>query len=137
MRSPSTYLLTLVAVLALGNLWCTFHRSGIPVSLTGRVEAVEVRREKHPGLDDVHLVTIGGRQIHLDAEVAAHLAEGEAVRKAAWSRHMETRGGSLAVVPSRDFLRMALAMPLVAMLALALLRRRRLPSTPTPRSEAR
>ncbi len=125
MRSPRTYLLVLAALLALGNLWFTFHRSGIPAALTGRVGRVEVRPEKHPGLDDVHLVTVAGREIHLDAEVATLLAEGDEVRKSAWSTEIEVHGRTDAIGVSRDFLRMALAMPLLMALAVVLLWRRR------------
>jgi hypothetical protein len=110
-----------VALLALGNLWSTFHRSGIPVALTGRVERVEVRREKHPGLDDVHLVTISGRRIHLDADVAALVQEGDEVRKPAWSTHLTTPRGTSRIGLSRDFRRMIVAMPVAFVLALLLL----------------
>lgn len=121
MRSPSAYLLALVALMALGNLWFTLRRSGIPVSLTGTVERVEIRREKHPGLDDVHLVTISGSEIHLDADVASLLRVGDETRKAWGATGLTTPRGESRIKPSKDFLRMAVAMPLVVGLALLLL----------------
>ncbi len=125
MRSPRRYLLVVVLVLAAGNLWATFHRSGIPVGLTGRVERVEVRHEKHPGLDDVHLVTISGRETHLDADVASWVREGDEVCKRAWSVELTTPRGVRRLGVSRDFGRMAVAMPLMVVLALFLLGRGR------------
>ena len=121
MRSPSAYLLALVALLALGNLWFTFRRSGIPATLTGTVESVEVRREKHPGLDDVHLVTISGREIHLDADVASLLRVGDETRKAWGSTALTTPRGRSHIAPSKDFWRMIIAMSLLFGLALLLL----------------
>ena len=121
MRSPSAYLFALAALLALGNLWFTFHRSGIPVSLTGTVERVEVRQEKHPGLDDVHLVTISGREIHLDAEVASLVEPGDEIQKGQWSTSLTTSRATRGIRPSKDFWRMVLAMPLLVGLAALLL----------------
>ena len=125
MRSPSAWLLVLVVLLAAGNLGSTLSRSGIPAELTGYVERVEVRREKHAGLDDAHLVTIGERELHLDAEVAALLHEGDEVGKAAWSTDLVIQGHKHRVGLSKDFIRMALAMPLLVILAGGLLWRRR------------
>jgi len=122
LRSPSAYLLVLVGLLCVGNLWTTFHRSGIPVALTGRIERVEVRPEKHPGLDDVHLVTVSGRTTHLDAEVASLLLEGDEIRKASWSAELTTPRGTSRLDVSRDSWRMLLAMPILLGLAVALLR---------------
>lgn len=122
MRSPRTYLLALVVLLALGNLWSTFHRSGIPAALTGRVGRIEVRPEKHPGLDDVHLVTVSGDETHLDSESAALLRDGDDIRKDSWSAELTTPRGTSRLRLSRDFWRMLLAMPLLIGLAVALLR---------------
>lgn len=125
MRSPSALLLALAAVLCCGNLWVTFHRSGIPVALDGYVERIEVRREKHPGLDDVHLVKVAGSVTHLDANVAGLLHEGDRLDKRAWSTELVTPRGTRRLGLSRDFWRMLIAMPLLAGLAVLLLRRGR------------
>ena len=63
MRSPRWWVLAVVVALAAANVWVTFRRSGIPASLDGTVDRIEVRPEKHPGLDDVHLVTIAGKEV--------------------------------------------------------------------------
>ena len=122
MRSPRLYLLVLLLALALANLWSTFHRSGIPVALSGRVERVELRTEKHPGLDDVYLVRVGGRTTHLDADVASLFEVGADVQKAAWSRSLTTSRGVQQISVSTDFKRMTIAMPLIVALGLILLR---------------
>ena len=124
MRSPRTYLIALVLVLAAGNFWATFHRSGIPVGLSGRVERVEVRHEKHPGRDDVHLVTVAGCEVHLDADVASLVREGDDISKSAWSTQLTTPRGTQELGVSKDFQRMTIAMPLMIGLGLLLLRRR-------------
>ena len=126
MRSPRRYLLAFGVILALGNLGATFHRSGILISLTGQVEAIEVVHQKHPGSDDVYFVAIAGRKIHLDADVASLMSEGDTVRKGAWSTSLETPRGIASIGVSRDFTRMAVAMPLiVALVSILLLRDRR------------
>ncbi len=121
---PRFLLLALCGGLALGNLWTTFCRSGIPVGLSGVVESVEVRREKHPGLDDVWLVRVGGREVHLDAEVASLVRLGDGLRKPAWSAELVTPRGTFGVSVSKDFRRMAVAMPLLIGLAVFLCWRR-------------
>ncbi len=125
MRSPRPWLFLLVVVLAAGDAWVAFRRSGIPVALDGRVERIDLRREKHPGLDDVYLVTIGPREVHLDDAVARQLAVGEHAHKDAWSTRLETSHGPIALAPSKDTGGMARAMPLLVILALGLLLPRR------------
>ena len=67
--------------------------------------AIEVGTEKHPGIDDVWMVTIdGGRELHLDYEVARTLDEGVELDKPAWSRTIELAAGpDVELTPSRDF----------------------------------
>ena len=89
----------------------------------GVVEGVEVRREKHPGLDDVHLVRISGCETHLDAGTASLIRVGDEIRKPAWSATLTTPQGTSSIRLSRDFRRMTVAMPLVTLLVLFLLRR--------------
>lgn len=112
-------------LLAGANVWSTFQRSGIPVTLHGRVEHVEVRPEKHAGLDDVHLVRIAGDEFHLDPSVALRLQVGDEIRKDAWSLSLETPREHFALGLSRDCVRMLLAMPILVGLAWLLLRRAR------------
>ena len=100
-------------VLAVGNVAATFWRSAIPMAFEGHVSEIEVRREKHPGLDDVHLVHVDGSVRHLDAEIALQLAPGDRVSTAAWRSELRTPRGTLALGLSKDAQRMALAMPLL------------------------
>jgi hypothetical protein len=115
--------LVIVAGLALGNLSVTFLRSTIPLAVRGTVRALETRTESHPGVDDVHLVTIGGRRLHIDAAVASHLQIGDSVQKRAWSRTLHTSRGAVRLNPSAEVWGMAITMPLIAALALLLLPR--------------
>jgi len=119
--------LVAVATLAFGNLSVTFLRSTIPLAIRGKVSALETRRESHPGVDDVHLVTIGDRRLHIDAEVASHLQIGDSVEKGAWSRTLQEPRGTVRLNPSADVWGMAITMPLIAALAMALFWRRQLP----------
>ncbi|MEZ6010222.1 MAG: hypothetical protein R3F05_21005 [Planctomycetota bacterium] len=122
MRSPRVHLLILAVLLAAGNVAWTFMRSGVPFSLEGTVERIEVRREKHPGLDDVHLVTIGGQTLHVDADVAGALREGDRVSKQAWSWSLSTPREQVRLGLSNDARGMLVAMPLLVLLGLVALR---------------
>lgn len=103
-----------MVLLCLGNLWTTFLRSGIPLGIDGRVDSIEIRNEKHPGVDDVHLVGVGGRVLHLDKAFVQQLEEGDTVRKRPWSTSGKVGGKTLKLGASRDFYGMVFAMVLVA-----------------------
>jgi hypothetical protein len=69
MRSPEAartgaVALLLVAVVLFAALaaWSLAVRSTIPMALDGAVTGIEIRQEKHPGVDDVWLVAIDGEQ---------------------------------------------------------------------------
>ena len=100
------------------NLYVLIYRSLIPVSVDGVVTGTEVRIEKLPGTDDVHIVVVDGRQIHVDPSIEGALSKGERVSKAAFSTSLETSDGPLPLRPSTGFWRMLIVMP--AMLALTL-----------------
>lgn len=118
-RSAATWFLVTVAVLfAVANVAVTVHRSLIPVGLDGVVESIEVREEKHPGVDDVWLVSVGGRRVHADAGIASQLAEGERVDKARWDRRLRVDGTAMPLRLSSDATGMLWVMPVV-LLALA------------------
>lgn len=62
--------------------WVLVERSTIPTELQGTVTAIELRHEKHPGVDDVWLISVDkGPLHHVDADVAALLEKGDRVRK--------------------------------------------------------
>lgn len=120
-------MLVAAAALAVSNLSVTLLRSTIPLSIHGSVTALETRLESHPGVDDVHLATISGRTLHIDADVAGHLRIGDLIEKKAWSRTLHTSQGRIRVGPSPDVWGMAITMPLILALVPVLLRRRRSP----------
>ena len=108
------------------NIGATVHRSLIPVELRGRITSVEVRHEKHPGVDDVWLIGVGQRRLHTDAATAKQLTEGTTVAKKAWSRTLTAHGRPLPLRLSRDAVGMLWVMPLaVAAAAAAMLGGRR------------
>ncbi|HVE76638.1 MAG TPA: hypothetical protein VND22_07725, partial [Actinomycetota bacterium] len=120
LRSPRAAVLVFVLSLAAANLAVTFNRSLIPQSIDGRVDQVERRFEKHVGLDDVFLLTVGGRTTQIDATLAGAVEQGDRVKKRAFSRTLTTPDGDITLSPSREFWRMAVAMPVLFGLALFL-----------------
>jgi hypothetical protein len=118
LRSPKLVLGLGTLALCVFNLYVLIYRSLIPVSVDGVVTGTEVRIEKLPGTDDVHIVVIDGRQIHVDSSIEGALSKGERVSKAAFSTSLETSDGPLPLRPSTAFWRMLIVMP--AMLALTL-----------------
>ena len=111
------------------NIGATVHRSLIPVGLDGTVARVEVRREKHPGIDDVWLVDVGQRRVHADASIAQRLPEGTAVSKPPWSATLTADGQRIPLRLSGDAVGMLWVMPLAvaaAAAAMAAARRRQL-----------
>jgi hypothetical protein len=114
------------ALLAVG---ATVSRSLIPHGVDAIVSAVEVRREKHPGVDDVWLVHLDdGRRLHVDAALASRLREGSRVAKARGETQVAVDGAPVVLDFSRDALGMLWVMPLTllsgAAAAAASLRRR-------------
>jgi hypothetical protein len=60
-------LLSLGCLFASGNIWFAAVRSTIPRTLHSLVVHKEIRREKHPGRDDVYLVELEhGQRIQVD-----------------------------------------------------------------------
>jgi hypothetical protein len=123
-------LLAVVLALAMGNLWFTLLRSGIPRAFAGTVERIELREEKPGADDDVYLVTVGARTMHLDAEVARELRERESISKRAWSAEIRTPRGPIRLHPSHDVVGMAVVMPVVIVLAVGMIFLGRRPSRP-------
>lgn len=118
MLSPKRALVILLVMFSLGNLVFTFARSGIPYDLTGRVESVVINSEKDPGIDDVWLVRIEGREpVHLDNRIAAQLKEGEQLIKPRFGRTIaRPQGEDIGLSPSREVWGM---IPVLLVLALS------------------
>jgi len=120
-RSAAVLLFFTGAALVAGNLWYTAARSTIPLAIDGRIAAREVRFEKHPGSDDVCLLTLAdGRVLQVDAAVFAALDDGQSLHKRAWQHAIERDGQPLPLEWSADAQGMWPTMG-VAVLALILL----------------
>lgn len=136
MRSPdrraAAVLLVLAAAFAVIAVTATISRSLIPRAMDGTVDRVEVRTEKHPGIDDVWLVHVNGDVIHVDATTATDLEQGAELQKAAWSRTLTVDGQAIDLHLSHDARTMLWVMPLtllcVAGAAMADSRRRSPPA---------
>jgi hypothetical protein len=111
--SPRTAVLVIAALLAAGNLAETFRRTTIPLAIEGAVTDEKMFFEKQRGVDDIHLVTIGDRTLHVTKPVAELMEIGDRVQKQAWSRSISVNGERSRLSPSQDFLGMLIVMPVV------------------------
>ena len=103
-------------------------RSTIPVAIDAEVTSVEVREEKHPGVDDVWLVGLDDGTHHLDAAVARTVQVGDRVVKERFSRTLLVDGEPVALRLSDDarmMLGVAPGTAAVAVVLAALLGKRR------------
>ena len=121
MRSLNLLALGLLFVaLCIGNLMITADRSLIPRSLDAAVLHTEIKREKHPGLDDVHFLKLSdGQTLHVDKTLAEQLEVGMRIRKVAWQRELIAGEGKILLEYSNDFRGMLWAMPLCILVAFA------------------
>lgn len=127
MRSPEAarrgaVALLLVAVVLFAALaaWSLAVRSTIPLALDGTVTSIETRQEKHPGVDDVWLVAIGGERRHLDTEIAEALSVGDHVTKERWDTRLEVNGEERSLHLSHDSRSMLFLAPILALTAAVL-----------------
>lgn len=118
---PALVLLLSGMLFAALAAWALVVRSTVPSSVDGTVTAVEVRREKHPGVDDVWMVTVDDEAPrHLDRSVATLVSEGDRVRKDPWASVLHVDGRAYPLTLSRDARRMLLLAPVVTVLLAAL-----------------
>jgi hypothetical protein len=109
------------AVFAALAAWSLVARSTIPAELDGTVTAIELRHEKHPGVDDVWMVAVDEDGLrHVDVEVAALLSEGDRLRKEAWATTLVVEGEPHAVSLSDDARAMLVLAPALVVLIGAL-----------------
>lgn len=118
-RLAVVVLIALGLGLALANLWVTAARSTIPLTLQTRLLNREIRREKHPGQDDVHLWMLDDRRtLHVDAAVYSAVPHvGARLEKHRGDRVLRVGDRAVSLDWSADFRGMARVMP-VLMLAL-------------------
>jgi hypothetical protein len=113
-------LITAAVVLAAGNIWYAAARSTIPLSLHDQVVDIEMRREKHPGKDDVYLLQLrSGRVLQIDPTIARVITPGSQISKDAWSRTLQIDSQAMDLKWSPDFYGMIRAMPAMMLLLLA------------------
>jgi hypothetical protein len=115
MRLPSAaiiLLLLLLVSLAGGNLWFTAARSTIPLSLNATVLDMELKREKHDGVDDVHLLRLNDqRTIVVDERVFEAIETQRHISKAAGDRELLVDGIPTPLDWSDDYCGMRIVMP--------------------------
>jgi hypothetical protein len=124
-RLPAVALALTAWVFAAAACWTVVDRSTIPSMVDATVTAVEVRPEKHPGVDDVWMVTFeGSSPMHIDAAVAARMSVGARVEKGRWEASMTVDGQPHDLRLSQEAHRMLLLAPLLALVltGLALVR---------------
>jgi len=102
----------------------TTNRSAIPQQLDGTITQIEVLAEKRPGVDDVYMVWLDQRRIHLDPELAKQLREGDPISKTRWAKQLQTPRGTVSLKLSRDFWGMVWTLPLIGWVGLWLFRRK-------------
>jgi hypothetical protein len=101
--------------------WSLVARSTIPAELDGTATAIELRHEKHPGVDDVWMVSVdGGGLRHVDVEVATLLSEGDRLHKEAWDTTLMVEGEPHGLSISDDARAMLALAPVVVVLVGAL-----------------
>lgn len=122
-------LLAAVAFTALAA-WSLAARSAIPSRVDGTVTSIETRHEKHPGVDDVWIVSVDGEPRQLDAALAQALSVGDHVAKERWQTHLEVDGEEHALRLSHDCRAMLLLAPVVLLVATGLALPRRRPGNP-------
>ena len=93
------------------NLAETFGRSVIPFPLQGKIRNLELRREVIPGVDDMHLLTVGKRVLQIDAALAGQLQIGDSISKRGWENSLHTPRGRVRLTLSKDFWGMLTVMP--------------------------
>lgn len=119
MRSANRFVaIILVAIglaLCIGNLWFTAARTTIPLALDLTVVDKEIRHEKHPGFDDVHLVRASnGNVMVVDGVIHDAISLGERITKERWSRQLNIGEQQLDLNWSADVRGMMWAMPTTA-----------------------
>lgn len=106
-------LLLLGIAFAAGNVGFAAMRSTIPTELHGNVTRKQRLLEKHPGVDDVCMITLGDhRPIQVDRSVFDLVKVSQSVDKRAWAKIMEVDGKETTLEWSADFYGMLWAMPL-------------------------
>jgi hypothetical protein len=106
--------LVLALGITTGNVWIAAARSTIPVQLEEEIANKEMRREKHPGRDDVYLLRLeSGKTLQVDGAVFDAVNVGESISKQAWSKQLVVEGRTIEMKWSSDLRGMLWAMPAI------------------------
>ncbi len=117
MLSPKNVVVAGLVIMAAGfafaNVWFSAARSTIPIAIDGIASFKEMRLEKHPGVDDVYLLTIDGeRVLQVDRAVHEAIRLGADLKKQPWQTSMDVNGRGVDLDWSTDARRMPWAMAL-------------------------
>ena len=112
-------LLLIATALAAWNIWISAERSTIPLALDANVASLEVRREKHPGKDDVYLLQLEPpRSLVVDQAVLQSVTAGDHLKKEAWAESLQIGDQNVPLNWSRDARGLVIAMPLLLVIHL-------------------
>ena len=112
-------LLLIATALAAWNIWISAERSTIPLALDANVASLEVRREKHPGKDDVYLLQLEPpRSLVVDQAVLQSVTAGNHLNKEAWAESLQVGDQNVPLNWSRDARGLVIAMPLLLVIHL-------------------
>ncbi|WP_243059398.1 hypothetical protein [Nocardioides sp. SR21] len=101
--------------------WTLVARSTIPAELDGTVTGIELRHEKHPGVDDVWMISVDDGDLrHVDTHVADLVDVGDAVEKSAWDTSLLVNGEPRPLSLSDDARAMLLLAPIIAVVVVSL-----------------
>ncbi|HVM16808.1 MAG TPA: hypothetical protein VM290_04460 [Gaiellaceae bacterium] len=122
MRSRSgVAIVAVAATLAALGLAAMAARGLYGVAVAGVVTRIEVRHEKRPPVDDVHLLHLDGRVVHVDGRVADAVRVGDRVEKGVLETRLRVEGEAVPLAPSVDLRRSLVALPVLLALVVALL----------------
>jgi len=116
-------LLAGLLLLALGTWLTVCDRALIRPGLDAGVLVKEIRTEKHPPLDDVHILVLedeSGVRVErrVDGNLFDSMDEGDRLHKEAWSHDLSVSGRTLPLRLSSESRGTALAMTAIAAIAL-------------------
>ncbi len=117
---PMIVLVSLGVIFSGANVWFTAARSTIPLSIQGVISQKQLLIEKHPGVDDVYVITLdGNRKLHVDAILYDALLEKQSIAKKAWENSILVDGNVVPLTWSSDARAMIWAMPCTLLICLA------------------
>jgi hypothetical protein len=119
-RAGALALVATAVLFAALAAWTMVARSLIPIQVAGTVEDIEVRAEKHPGVDDAWFVTIDGDERHVDTDLAKSLRVGDTVRTERRSRTLVVNGQPRSLHLSGDAEAMLALAPATVLVCAAL-----------------